>query len=122
MNLALPGSRRLLRRTVLGCFAALVVLGLCWELWLAPLRPGGSLLALKVLPAALALPVLRHGRVRSFQWWSMGILLYLCEGLVRASSDPGLSAHLAMVQTALSLVAYLAILLYVRASRAESSS
>ena len=28
----------------------LIFLGLAWELWLAPIRPGGSLLALKVLP------------------------------------------------------------------------
>jgi uncharacterized membrane protein len=109
--------RPLLHKIVLACFAALVVLGLLWELWLAPLRPGGSMLALKVLPAALALPVLRHGRVRSFQWWSMGILLYLCEGLVRASSDAGLSATLALGQTLISVIAYLAILLYVRSSR-----
>jgi uncharacterized membrane protein len=32
---------------------ALILLRLGWELWLAPLRPGGSLLALKALPLAL---------------------------------------------------------------------
>ena len=117
MDLTSNGSRAILLKIVLAGFFALVVLGLIWELWLAPLRPGGSMLALKVLPAALALPVLRHGRIRSFQWWSMGILLYLCEGLVRASSDSGLSATLALVQTLISIIAYLAILLYVRTAR-----
>ena len=34
----------------LGLGVALIVLGLAWELWLAPLRPGGSMLALNVLP------------------------------------------------------------------------
>ncbi len=38
------------------CLLALIALGLAWELWLAPLRPGGSWLALKVLPLTLALP------------------------------------------------------------------
>jgi hypothetical protein len=37
-----------------GSLVGLIVLGLAWELWLAPLRPGGSLLALKVLPLVRA--------------------------------------------------------------------
>jgi uncharacterized membrane protein len=45
-----------LRRLVVICFAALALLGLAWELWLAPLRPGAWLLSLKVLPLLLALP------------------------------------------------------------------
>ncbi len=98
---------------------ALIFLCLAWELWLAPLRPGGSLLALKVLPLAAALPALRRGGVRAYQWWSMGVLIYLCEGVVRAMSDPGASARLAAIQTALALVAFVAILAYVRAIRAR---
>lgn len=109
-----------LRITVVAAFVALVALGLAWELWLAPLRPGGSLLALKVLPLAAALPALRRGGVRTYQWWSMGVLLYLCEGVVRAMSDPGLSARLAGIEIVLALVAFVAILAYVRATRARS--
>lgn len=109
-----------LRATVVAAFAALVALGLVWELWLAPLRPGGSLLALKVLPLAASLPALRRGGLRIYQWWSMGVLLYLCEGVVRAMSDRGLSARLAAIETVLALVAFVAILAYVRASRARS--
>ncbi|HWS75261.1 MAG TPA: DUF2069 domain-containing protein, partial [Quisquiliibacterium sp.] len=44
------------RRLSIFAFAGLVALGLAWELWLAPLKPGGSMLALKVVPLALALP------------------------------------------------------------------
>ena len=33
------------RWLALGSVAGLIVLGLAWELWLAPIRPGGSLLA-----------------------------------------------------------------------------
>lgn len=98
-------------------FAALIVLGLAWELWLAPLRPGGSMLALKVLPLALAIPGIARGRVRTYQWWSMGILAYLCEGVVRATTDPGMSRVLASIETALALAAFAAILIFVRASR-----
>ena len=107
-------------RIVLACVAALIVLGLAWELVLAPLRPGGSMLALKVVPLVLALPALARGGVRTFQWWSMAILIYLCEGLVRAVSDPGLSATLAWIETALAATAFAAILAYVRGRRAEA--
>ena len=34
---------------------ALLALCLAWELWLAPLRPGGSMLVLKALPLLLPL-------------------------------------------------------------------
>lgn len=107
------------RRLSVAAFVALAALGLAWELWLAPLRPGGSLLALKALPLVLALPGIARGRIRTYQWWSMGILAYLCEGLVRATSDRGTSAMLAIVEIALALLAFLSILLYVRAARAR---
>ncbi len=106
-----------LRRLVVAAFVALVVLGLAWELWLAPLRPGGSALSLKVLPLALALPALARGRVRAYQWWSMLVLVYLAEGLVRATSDHGPGVALAAVETVLAAVAFIGILLYVRAAR-----
>ncbi len=35
--------------------AGLIAVSLAWELWLAPLRPGGSWLALKALPLCLPL-------------------------------------------------------------------
>ncbi len=119
------------RRIVIACVLALIVLGLAWELWLAPLRPAPPLgtsflglkiswlpaswtLSLKVVPLVLALPALWAGRVRAFQWWSMAILIYLTEGLVRATSDLGLSRPLAWLEVALALGAFLAILAYVR--------
>ncbi len=109
------------RRLTIAAFAGLIALGLAWELWLAPLRPGGSMLALKTLPLALALPGLTRGRLRSYQWWSMGILAYLAEGLVRATSDTGASALLATLEVLLAVAAFAAILGFARASRAEAS-
>ena len=38
------------RWLAVGSLLGLIVLSLVWELWAAPLRPGGSLLALKALP------------------------------------------------------------------------
>ena len=43
----------LTRLLAVSSLMGLIVLGLAWELWLAPLRPGGTLLALKVLPLTL---------------------------------------------------------------------
>ena len=113
-SLPLPAGLIHARRWVLACFVALIILGVAWEFWLAPLRPGGSLLALKVLPLVFSLPALRASRLRVYQAWSMGILLYLCEGLVRAASDHGLSASLAVIETVLAAIAFGALLLYAR--------
>jgi len=93
---------------------ALIFLGLAWELWLAPLRPGGSLLALKILPLLLPLFGILRGRAYTFQWSSMLILAYLAEGAVRAWSDRGLSAQLALAEALLSLVFFCAAIVYVR--------
>jgi uncharacterized membrane protein len=43
------------RWMALASLTGLIVLGLAWEMWLAPIRPGGSLLALKVLPLVVPL-------------------------------------------------------------------
>jgi len=94
---------------------AMIFLGLAWELWLAPLRPGGSLLALKILPLLLPLFGVLRGRAYTFQWSSMLILAYLAEGVVRAWSEHGLSAQLALGQTLLSLVFFAGALVYIRA-------
>lgn len=102
---------------MLGSFIALIVLGIVWETWLAPLRPGGWALSLKVLPLALAVPSLLRGRLRTYQWWSMLVLVYVAEGLVRATSDRGPSVPLAWVETVLATAAFIGILLYVRHAR-----
>ena len=107
-----------LRQIVLGLFIALIVLGLAWELWLAPLRPGAWLMSLKVLPLVIALPSLWRAQLRTFQWWSMLVMIYLTEGLVRGMSDPSsLSAALGWLEAGLSGAAFAAILLYTRSRR-----
>ena len=110
-----------LRRVTVACFLALILLGIAWETWLAPVRPGAWLLALKVVPLAVALPAIRRGHLRAYQWWSMLMLLYLAEGSVRASTDAWPSAALASVEAALAGVAYVAILLYVRRRRLQQA-
>jgi uncharacterized membrane protein len=111
------------RRVVVACVAALAVLAVAWEAWLAPLRPGGSLMVLKAVPLALALPAFVRGRVKAYQWWSMLILLYLCEGVVRGLSDTDpLGRTLGWIETGLAACAYGGILAYVRAARSVTSA
>jgi len=86
------------------------------ELWLAPLRPGGSWLVLKTLPLLLPLMGILKGRRYTYQWAPMLILAYFTEGVVRAWSDSGLSAWLAGVEVALSGVFFFASIFYARLS------
>lgn len=121
---SLPADEDTLRRrarpfryATIALVIALIALGLAWEMVLAPLRPQGSLLALKVVPLVFALPALRRGWVRAYQLWVMLILAYVCEGIVRGMSDTGLSSTLAWIETALAIACYLSMMLYVRARR-----
>ncbi len=93
---------------------ALIALCLAWELWLAPLRPGGSWLALKALPLLLPLFGILRGRRYVYQWSTLLIQLYLLEGLARATSDSGLMQWLAFAEVALAVSFFVAALIYAR--------
>jgi uncharacterized membrane protein len=93
---------------------ALIVLALAWELWLAPLRPGGSWWAAKGLLLCLPLPGLVRRRMYTYRWTSLLVWLYFIEGVVRATSDRGPSVPLAAAETVLSLILFLACALHVR--------
>ncbi len=97
-----------------GSLLALIVLGLAWELWLAPLRPGGSWLAVKVLPLCIPLGGLLRNRMYTYRWVSLMVWLYFIEGVVRAYSDRGLGARLALIEIALCLALFAACVLHVR--------
>ncbi|MDO9234943.1 MAG: DUF2069 domain-containing protein [Aquabacterium sp.] len=93
---------------------ALIVLGLAWELWLAPLKGGTGYLALKVLPLTLAVAGTIKNRLYTYRWMSLLIWLYFTEGVVRASNDSGTSQALAGIEVALSTALFIAGTLYVR--------
>jgi uncharacterized membrane protein len=116
------GALRGWRITATACLYALLLLCLAWELWLAPLRPGGSWLALKVLPLLWIAPGITRGRIYSYRASTMLILAYFIEGAVRAWSDSGLSAMLATGEIALSVVFFAAAIAWVRASRGIRSA
>jgi uncharacterized membrane protein len=79
---------------------------LCWELVIAPLHPGGSLLALKALPLLLPLRGVIKRDLYTLQWSSMVILVYFIEGVVRAWSDKTELSRMMALGEALLVVAY----------------
>lgn len=107
-----PDGVRRLRMAALALTAALVVLGAGWELAWAP--TGRGTLALKVLPLLLPLPGLWRHRLYTYRWLSLLVWLYVAEGAVRATSDPGVSARLAAVELALGVLLFAVCALYVR--------
>ena len=102
------------QRVAVGSLVGLVVLSLGWELWWAPIRPGGSWLALKALPLCIPLAGLLKRRLYTYRWVSLLVWLYFIEGVVRAWSDPMPSRLLAAFEIALCLSLFAACAAHVR--------
>jgi uncharacterized membrane protein len=111
---AAPPAVALTRTLAVGSLLGLIVLGLAWELWLAPLRPGGTWIALKVLPLCIPLAGLLRNRMYTYRWVSLLVWIYFTEGVVRAWSDRPPSSWLAMIEIVLCLVLFAACALHVR--------
>ena len=86
-----------------GSLLALIVLCLTWELVLAPVRPGGSWLAIKALPLCIPLAGILKNRMYTYRWVSLVIWLYFTEGVVRGWGDKPPSQWLAWGEVALCL-------------------
>jgi uncharacterized membrane protein len=96
---------------------ALIFLCLAWELFLAPLKPGGSWLALKALPLLAPLFGILRGRRYTFQWSTLLIWAYAAEGATRTYTDTGASAALAAAEFVLALAYFFAAVLWLRSSK-----
>ena len=105
-------------RAAAACLVALIFLCVAWELFLAPLKPGGSWLVLKVLPLMAPLFGVLNARRYTFQWSTLLIWVYAAEGAARAYTDTGLSAGLALAELGLALAYFGAAVSFLRASRA----
>ena len=112
--------RRLLQFVCSASLVVLIFLCLAWELWLVPLRPGGSSLAFKALPLLLPLFGVLRGKRYTYQWASMLILAYFTEGVVRAWSERGVAQALALAEVVLSAVFFTAAIFYARFTHALS--
>jgi uncharacterized membrane protein len=105
------------RRTTAALLATLALVEICWELWLAPLKPGGSWLALKALPLVALWPGAVRSRTRALQWALLLLPWYFAEGVVRGFSESGRHALCAVTAAALSLATIASGLAYVRLAK-----
>lgn len=109
-------AARIFNLAAVSSLLALLFLCLAWELWWAPLRPGGSWLALKALPLLAPLFGLLHGKRYTHQWVSLLAPAYFTEGVVRTMTEQGLSGHLAFAEVILSGTLFGGAVLYARAT------
>lgn len=107
-------AARITRAVTVLALLALVALCLAWELWLAPLRPGGSWLALKALPLLLALPGVLRMRMYTYRALALFVWLYFVEGVVRATSDRAPSSGYALAEVVLVVVLFVTCTAHVR--------
>ncbi len=104
-------------RLAVAAVAALLLLECLWELWLAPVKPGGSWLALKGLPLAFAWPALARGTTRARQGMTLLLLPYAAEGIVRGVTESGRHALVAWAAALVAAVAFAALLASFRVER-----
>lgn len=100
------------RGAALAGLLGLIVLGLAWELWLAP--TGARTWAMKVLPLALAVPGVLRFRLFTHRWLALALWLYVAEGLVRGVTESGIAVVLAWLQVLLALSLFAACATHVR--------
>jgi uncharacterized membrane protein len=117
-----PPAVQLSRWLAVGSLTALIILGLAWELWLSPLRPGGSWLALKVLPLCIPMAGLLKNKMYTYRWVSLVVWLYFIEGVVRAWGDRAPGNYLALAEVLLCLCLFGACLLHVRTRQRSAAA
>jgi uncharacterized membrane protein len=101
---------------------ALIFVCLAWELWGAPLRPGGSWLVLKTLPLLAPLMGVLGGRRYTFKWGMMLALPYFIEGATRAYAERPPSSMYALAETALAALFFASTVVYLRRTGRATAS
>ena len=109
---AAPPAVAATRLVALASLVALILLGLAWELWLAP--TGRGTLALKVLPLALPIAGLLRYRMFTYRWLSLLVWIYFTEGVVRGWGDKPPGNWLGLLEVALCLALFAACALHVK--------
>lgn len=98
----------------------LILLSLSWELWIAPLREGGSWLALKALPLCLPLTGILKKRIYTYQYSSMLILIYFAEACMRLADTTVASQICAAVSVLLCIAFFLGCLAFIKQQKHTS--
>lgn len=108
-------------RLATAAWLLLLLVSLGWELWWAPLRPGGSWLALKALPLCLPLAGIVRGKVYTYQYSLMLVLAYQAEAVMRLFDAQAASRWCAAAALLCSSVFFIAGLRYVQLARREAA-
>ena len=103
---------RTLIAIAMAALGALMVLSVA--LSLVPASPGYVLALVKLVVLGFLLKRVHDRNVYTMQWSSMFILLFLAEGLVRATSDPQPSAALGTLEACASTAYFVAVLAFLR--------
>jgi uncharacterized membrane protein len=115
-SVAPPGRVDATRWFAVAFLLALIVLSLAWELWLAPIKPGGSpvIAGIKALPLCFPLAGLLRMRMYTYRWLSLLLWLYFIDGVVRAYGASGTLLALALLEILLCLLLFAACVAHVR--------
>ena len=108
-------SPRALIGVAMASLGALMVLSAAFsQLPAVGASPGYVLAFVKLVVLAFVLKRVHDRNVYTMQWSSMFILLFMAEGLVRATSDPQPSAALGTLEAIVSVVFFVAVLAFLR--------
>lgn len=112
MNKQRTSSLHLIASLSLVC---LISLGILWEAFLSPVKPGSFFWVIKVVPLLFAIKGVLTKNIYTMQWASMLILIYFMEGIVRAMSDADATSRmLAILEILICLVFFFSSILYVK--------
>ncbi len=104
------------------CWLALIPLTLLWDWVFAPLHTGKWLLLLKLVPLCLPIRGIVSGRIYTYQYCSMLILLPFTEGIMRLWDAAAYSAWFAGVQVLLSVAFFILCLIYLKQFKKPKSA
>lgn len=101
-------------RPALSCWIMLIVLTILWDGLFAPLHTSSALLCLKLLPLCLPLRGLISGKIYTYQYCSMLILLYFSEGVMRIFDAVNYSKYFSALEMIISLAFFISCLFYLK--------
>lgn len=101
---------------------ALIVLTLLWDWFYAPLNTGRWLLLMKLIPLILPLRGITTGKIYTYQYCSMLILLYFTEGVMRLFDLETLSRVFAALEITASIAFFVFCLRYLKQFKKSKKS
>ena len=121
MAIEMKLNRQQILLVAITAWGGLIIISLGWELWWAPLRPGGSWLALKALPLCLPLAGILKGKIYTYQYASMLVLFYAAEAVMRLFDATAASRWCAAAALLCAVVFFVADLRYLQLARREAA-